>query len=73
MRQITDEKFKELYEEFQKQKNNLGSDTEFAEFLNKKKLNQEHQVNNLQVLKTKPLHLKQLMAEDKDLVLKHLP
>jgi len=38
VRQITDEKFKELYEQFQKQKNNLGSDTEFAEFLNKKKI-----------------------------------
>ena len=38
MRQITDEKFEELYEQFQKQKKNLGSDTEFAEFLNKKKM-----------------------------------
>ena len=38
MRQITDEKFKELYEQFQKQKNNLGSDPEFAEFLNKKNI-----------------------------------
>ena len=39
MAQITDERFKELYDLFQKQKNNLGSDTEFAEFLNKKGIN----------------------------------
>jgi len=36
--QITDKRFKELYKIFQKQKNNLGSDTEFAEFLNKKNI-----------------------------------
>jgi hypothetical protein len=36
--QITDEKFEELYKQFQKQKNNLGSDPEFAEFLNKKNI-----------------------------------
>ena len=38
MRQITDEKFEELYKQFQVKKKNLGSDTEFAEFLNKKKI-----------------------------------
>tara|TARA_R110000868_G_scaffold178446_2_gene418105 strand:- start:99 stop:671 length:573 start_codon:yes stop_codon:yes gene_type:complete len=37
--QITDEKFKELYEQFQIEKNNLGSDSQFAEFLNKKNIN----------------------------------
>ena len=39
MAQITDEKFKELYEQFQIEKNNLGSDSQFAEFLNKKNIN----------------------------------
>ena len=38
MRQITDEKFEELYKQFQVKKKNLGSDTEFAEFLNTKKI-----------------------------------
>lgn len=39
MAQITDERFKELYDLFQEQKNNLGSDPEFAEFLNKRGIN----------------------------------
>ena len=39
MAQITDERFKELYDLFQEQKNNLGSDPEFAEFLNKRNIN----------------------------------
>ena len=38
MRQITDEKFEELYKQFQVKKKNLGSETEFAEFLNTKKI-----------------------------------
>ena len=38
MAQISDQQFKILYEQFQKLKNNLGSDPEFAKFLNDKNI-----------------------------------
>ena len=39
MAQISDQQFKELYEQFQKLKNNLGTDEGFAKFLNEKNIN----------------------------------
>ena len=39
MAQISDQQFKELYKQFQKLKNNLGTDEGFAKFLNEKNIN----------------------------------